>query len=93
MTSLLLLPASPAAAAETWSASGPGTVTTVSDGSASAARMTYSSVGGGFDDQTWTFTRTYEGFEGEGGGEPRFVIVPWSWQGFHAYFDVTRVWR
>ncbi len=87
VTSLLLLPASPAAAAETWTAAGPGTVTTVSDGSASAARMTYSSVGGGFDDQTWTFTRTYDG-EGEGGGEAGFVSMPWSWDGFHAYFDV-----
>ena len=87
VSALLLLPAGPAAAAETWTAAGPGTVTTDSDGSASAARMSYSSVGGGFADQTWTFTRAYQP-GGEGEGEGGFVSMPWTWEGYHAYFDV-----
>jgi hypothetical protein len=74
--------ASPAAAAPgdpVWTAAGAGTVQTVSDGTASAAQMTYD-VEGSFTG-SWTFTATAT--------SAGTVSVPYSWLGLHAWFEVT----
>ena len=74
--------AGPAAAAPSdpvWTASGTGTVKTVSDGTASAAQMTYDATNtftGG-----WTFTATAT--------STGTVTVPYTWEGLHAWFQVT----
>ncbi len=75
----LAAPASAAPDDQGWVAAGDGTVTTVSKGIDSAAQMTYDAEGtftGG-----WTFTAT--------ASEDGTVTVPWSWQGLHAWFEVT----
>jgi hypothetical protein len=74
--------AGPAAAAPVgpaWTAAGTGNVQTVSDGTVSAAQMTYNADGSGSG--TWTFTAqaTTSGT----------VKVPYTWQGLHAWFMVT----
>ena len=66
-----------------WTAAGPGTVQTVSDGSASAAAMTYN--GDGLGSASWTFTTTATPTSAN--GTP--IRVPWTWQGLHAWFQVT----
>jgi hypothetical protein len=73
--------ASPATAAPdpVWVSAGTGTVTTVSDGSASAAQMTYDAEG--TFSGTWTFTTTAT--------SAGTVKVPYSWTGLHAFFRVT----
>ena len=65
-----------------WVAAGPGTVQTVSDGSASAAAMTYN--GDNLGSASWTFTTTATAASAAGP-----VRVPWTWQGLHAWFLVT----
>ena len=66
-----------------WTAAGPGTVQTVSDGSTSAAAMTYN--GDGLGSASWTFTTTATPTSAN--GTP--IRVPWTWQGLHAWFLVT----
>jgi hypothetical protein len=78
----LAAPAAPAAAAPgdpVWTAAGTGTVHTVSDGTASAAQMTYNADGSGSG--TWTFTATAT--------TSGTIKVPYTWQGLHAWFEVT----
>ncbi|HEX4471184.1 MAG TPA: hypothetical protein VH085_04395, partial [Nocardioides sp.] len=81
----LAAPAAPAAAAPgdpVWTAaSGTGTVKTVSDGTASAAQMTYNADGSGSG--TWTFTATATT------ATNGTIKVPYTWQGLHAWFEVT----
>ncbi|MGC4108858.1 MAG: hypothetical protein QM747_00175 [Nocardioides sp.] len=79
--SLPLALAAPADAAsgDAWTAAGDGTVTTVSDGTASAAQMTYEDDG--TFNGSWTFTAT--------AATTGTVTVPYSWQGLHAWFQVT----
>jgi hypothetical protein len=65
-----------------WTATGPGTVQTVSQGAASAPAMTYSLGNAGLSvEQTWTF----EAVAAQAGT----VTVPYTWQGLHAWFQVT----
>ncbi|HEY2878042.1 hypothetical protein [Nocardioides sp.] len=74
--------AGPAAAAPSdpvWTASGTGTVQTVSDGTASAAQMTYDATNTFTGSWTFTATATSTGT----------VTVPYTWQGLHAWFQVT----
>ena len=52
---------------------------TVSDGTVSAAQMTYNADGSGSG--TWTFTATAT--------SSGTVKVPYTWQGLHAWFQVT----
>jgi len=68
-----------------WTASGPGTVTVVSNGTTSPAQMTYSlrstSVYAG---QNWTFSTTASSGP---------VTLNWNYTGFHAYYQVTAFLR
>jgi hypothetical protein len=64
-----------------WASSGDGNVQTVSDGTASAAQMTYNDDGSASRSGTWTFTTSTTT-----GGT---VKVPYTWQGLHAWFEVT----
>ncbi|WP_151083239.1 hypothetical protein [Nocardioides cynanchi] len=67
-----------------WSASGNGTVTTVSNGSAAAASMTYNADGFGIGSTaSWTFTSQATT---DSAGT---IKVPYTWQGLHAWFQVT----
>jgi hypothetical protein len=75
----LAAPASAAPGDPVWAAAGTGTVHTVSDGTASAAQMTYDAEGTFTGSWTFTATATTNGT----------VTVPWSWQGLHAWFEVT----
>jgi hypothetical protein len=75
----LAAPASAATGDPVWAAAGSGTVTTVSDGTASAAQMTYDAEGTFTGSWTFTATATATGT----------VTVPYSWQGLHAWFEVT----
>jgi hypothetical protein len=61
-----------AAAATAWTASGSGTVTVVSDGTAGDAVMSYAYFG---DFGNWTFTTT--------AAETGTVTLPWSYSGDH----------
>ncbi|HET7066401.1 MAG TPA: hypothetical protein VFI21_02240, partial [Nocardioides sp.] len=72
-------PATAASGDPTWTAGGIGNVQTVSDGSAAAAQMTYNADGSGSG--TWTFTTTAV--------TNGTVKVPYTWQGLHAWFEVT----
>ncbi|MEY2426954.1 MAG: hypothetical protein QOI61_2526, partial [Actinomycetota bacterium] len=67
-----------------WTASGPATVTTNSDGLVTPAQMTYNlldnPLGRRFTDQTWTFQTTAVGDSTE--------VVPYTYTGFHAYYAV-----
>ncbi|HET7069832.1 MAG TPA: hypothetical protein VFI40_03320, partial [Nocardioides sp.] len=72
-------PATAASGDPTWTAGGTGNVQTVSDGSAAAAQMTYNADGSGSG--TWTFTTT--------AATSGTVKVPYTWQGLHAWFEVT----
>jgi hypothetical protein len=65
-----------------WVASGPGASTT-SDGSNAAAAMSYNADGSG--SASWTFTTTSSAASAD--GTP--IKVPWTWQGLHAWFEVT----
>ncbi len=66
------------------------TVTSLSSGEDSAAGMTYSMSPAGLGaDRSWVFERTMTEGGGEDEGGVREVRVPWSWEGFHAYFQVT----
>ena len=65
-----------------WQATGPGTISDVSDGSASAARFSYSLQPAGLGQQrTWTFSAVAT--------QTGQVKVPYTWQGLHAWFAVT----
>ncbi len=83
------------AASSLWSASGINiagtTIKNVKDGSTSAAQFTYDSVGGGYGEQKWDFSSVYD--PGAPFPVPPQVQVPWSWQGFHAYFNVRATLR
>jgi hypothetical protein len=76
---VLSAPASAAPGDPVWVAGGTGNVQTVSDGTVSAAQMTYNADGSGSG--TWTFTA-----QAQTSGT---VKVPYSWQGLHAWFLVT----
>ncbi|QIK66203.1 hypothetical protein G7072_07450 [Nocardioides sp. HDW12B] len=96
LLTVVALPAPPATAATSvWSAAvvntAPTTISNVQDGSESAAQFTYRSVDGGFGEQTWDFSSVYD--PGAEIPEEARVQVPWSWQGFHAYFNVTATLR
>ena len=69
------------APAAPWTGSGPGTVSVAN--SAGAASLTYSLNRGccDFDARTWDFTTT--------ASKRRTIAQPWSYSGFHAYFNVT----
>ncbi|NYD40785.1 hypothetical protein [Nocardioides panaciterrulae] len=87
LAGLLVLLAPPALAGPVdagWTASGPGTVTTVSDGSRAAASMTYDLETAGQSPRSWEFTTTATPASADGP-----VTVPWTWQGLHAWFQVT----
>ena len=69
-----------------WAASGPGTVSLVSDGTASAAAFTYNLQNAGLNTtRSWDFTATAT--SASANGTP--VQVPYTWQGLHAWFQVT----
>jgi hypothetical protein len=63
------------AAATAWTASGPGTVTVVSDGTAGDAVMTYDFSGASDVVYTWDFETTAD--------ETATVTLPWSFVGTH----------
>jgi hypothetical protein len=65
------------AAATAWTASGPGTVTVVSDGTAGDAVMTYSLAGS--ISGLWDFETTAD--------QTATVILPWSYTGVHDVAD------
>src|SRR5262245_14417181 len=69
-----------------WAATGPGTVTTSSNGSVTPAAMSYSMnpVGLGVT-RSWDFTATATA--AATAGDP--IKVPYTWQGLHAWFQVT----
>ena len=75
----LAAPASAAPGDPVWTAAGTGNVQTVSNGTDSAAQMTYNADGSGSG--TWTFTATAT--------TSGTVKVPYSWTGLHAWFEVT----
>ena len=75
----LAAPASAAPGDPVWAASGTGATQTVSDGTVSAAQMTYNADGSGSG--TWEFTAT--------AAADGTVKVPYTWQGLHAWFLVT----
>lgn len=65
----------------TWAATGPGTVTLVSDGSASDPSMKYALYGSAvFSTQTWSFS-TIASTTGA-------ITVNWDYSGFHAFYQV-----
>ena len=64
-----------AAAATAWTASGPGTVTVVSDGTAGDAVMTYSLAAAFNASGLWDFETTAD--------QTATVILPWSYTGVH----------
>ena len=67
-----------------WTATGPGTVTLVSNGTAGNAVMTYSLTGPAvFIAQRWNFTTT------AAASGP--VTLPWSYSGYHAFFATQAV--
>ncbi len=68
-----------------WSAAGPGNVTTVSDGSSSAATMTYALDPAGLSTtRSWDFTTSATAASAIGP-----IKVPWTWEGLHAWYQVT----
>lgn len=74
----------PSPARVAWTATGPGTVTRVADGTAGDAVMSYEMHGSGvWSPQTWQFTTT--------AAQAGTVSLPWSYVGFHSFFRV-RVW-
>ena len=72
----------PTRGASTWTGSGPGTATVVSDGSILNPQFQYylSGLATRFD-QMWDFRTTAEADGSE--------TLPYCWRGFHAYFAVT----
>ncbi|MEI7745751.1 MAG: CSLREA domain-containing protein, partial [Chloroflexota bacterium] len=64
-----------------WTASGPGTVTTTSDGTTGPAAFGYSLSPAGFSTVTWSFTSTAT--------QTGTLNLAWHYTGFHAYFAVT----
>ena len=65
-----------------WDATGTGVVTTVSDGTDSAATFTY--------DATNTFNGSWDFIAHATPASANGPIkVPWTWQGLHAWFQVT----
>lgn len=71
----------PAQAVTIWSATGPGTVTVLQDGSGGVSEMTYSLSGSEvFSTQTWTFLTT--------AASSGPVTYDWAYDGFHAFFQV-----
>jgi hypothetical protein len=69
------------AAATAWNASGPGTVTVVSDGTSGDAAMSYDLQGPAvWSPQSWEFETT--------AAQAGTVTLPWSYTGFHAFFQV-----
>ena len=72
----------PTRAAGTWTGSGPGTATVVSDGSIHNPQFQYYLSGDATHSvQTWDFNTTADA----GGSE----TLPYCWRGFHAYARVT----
>ena len=65
-----------------WDATGTGVVTTVSDGTDSAATFTYDATG--VFNGSWDFIA--EATPASANGP---IKVPWTWQGLHAWFQVT----
>ena len=64
-----------------WSASGPGAVTVVDDGSTADPSMTYALHGSAvYSTQTWRFSTTAT--------SSGTVTVPYAYSGFHAWFNV-----
>ncbi len=79
--SVLAGPSSAGPVDDGWTASGTGAVT-VSDGTGSAATMSYNADNSG--SATWTFTTTATPASAEGP-----IKVPYSWEGLHAWYAVT----
>jgi hypothetical protein len=75
----LAAPATAAPGDPVWVSGGTGNVQTVSDGTSSAAQMTYNADNAGSG--SWTFTATAQ--------TSGTVKVPYSWVGLHAWFEVT----
>ena len=85
--SVAVLGAPPASAGPVdggWAAAGTGATTTVSDGSQSAAQMTYDADNTPGSSGSWTFTTTATTSSAAGS-----IEVPYTWQGLHAWFQVT----
>ncbi len=89
LTGPLVIASAPADATpvdDGWSLSSPGGVTNVtSDGADSAAEFTYDFQNAGFGDRAWEFTA--QAANAATPGDP--IKVPYTWQGLHAWFDVT----
>jgi hypothetical protein len=71
----------PARGGSTWTGSGPGTATVVSDGSIHNPQFQYYFTGDPFWDPTWDFHTTADANGSE--------TLPYCWRGFHAYYGVT----
>lgn len=67
--------------ASAWTGSGPGTVTVVADGTSGDAILEYSASNIGYSTNTWTLETT--------ASSAGTILLPWSYTGFHAYFNVT----
>ncbi len=67
--------------ASAWSASGPGTVTLLSDGVTADPKMSYLLNPAGFSTQTWQLSTTAT--------KSQTVTLPFHYNGFHAFFQVT----
>jgi hypothetical protein len=68
-------------AATAWTASGPGSVAVVSDGTAGDAVMTYDYRPGDYNFYTWDFETTAD--------QTATVTRPWSWSGDHESIEGT----
>lgn len=73
-----------AVARSPWTASGPGTVAVVSNGTAGDAVMTYEMSGSAvWSPQEWEFETT--------ASQAGTVTLPWAYSGFHSFFQVRVV--
>jgi hypothetical protein len=67
-----------------WTPVGPGVISKVSDGTLSTATFTYDLQSAGFSTRSWDFT-----VASSAATAGSTVKVPWTWQGLHAWFQVT----
>jgi hypothetical protein len=81
---LLASPANAGPVDSGWAPSGPGVISKVSDGSLSTATFTYDLQSAGFSTRSWDFT-----VPASAATAGTTVKVPWTWQGVHAWYQVT----